>query len=173
MRRLTAIVLSLGLLAILAAPVAAAKPATNGLLQDIPVTGTTALGTFTGALDVTGLDFANGVLTVDGVLNGVVTSAGQTVATITDLAFSTTATLANGGSAARCDILFLDLGPINLDVLGLVVDLSAVQLDIFAVPGAGNLLGNLLCAVAGLLDGGLGGVTGLLENLIDQINRLL
>ncbi len=53
---------------------------------------------------------------------------------------------------AGCDILSLDLGPLTLDVLGLVVVLQPVVLDIVAVPGAGNLLGNLLCAVAGLLD---------------------
>ncbi len=72
-------------------------------------------------------------------------------------------------------ILFLDLGPIFLDVLGLVVDLSAITLDIHAVPGAGNLLGNLLCAVAGLLDGGLftGGLAGLLDRLLAIINNLL
>ena len=53
--------------------------------------------------------------------------------------------------AARC--LHLELGPLDLDLLGLVVHLDPVHLDITAVPGAGNLLGNLLCAVAGLLDG--------------------
>lgn len=81
-----------------------------------------------------------------------------------------------GTQQARCDILFLDLGPINLDLLGLVVDLSAVQLDVFAVPGPGNLLGNLLCAVAGLLDpgGALSGLLGsLLNGLADLINQLL
>jgi hypothetical protein len=46
------------------------------------------------------------------------------------------------------------LGPLNLDLLGLVVTLNQVNLVINAVPGAGNLLGNLLCAVAGLLNGG-------------------
>ena len=40
----------------------------------------------------------------------------------------------------------------HLDLLGLVVDLAPIHLDVTAVPGAGNLLGNLLCAVAGLLD---------------------
>ena len=51
-----------------------------------------------------------------------------------------------------CDILFLDLGPISLNVLGLAVDLSRILLDIDAVPGAGNLVGNLLCAIANLLN---------------------
>lgn len=55
----------------------------------------------------------------------------------------------NGG---ECPILFLELGPLFLDLLGLEVSLSQITLDITAVTGEGNLLGNLLCAVAGLLD---------------------
>ncbi len=51
-----------------------------------------------------------------------------------------------------CDILNLVLGPLDLNLLGLEVHLNRVVLDIVATPGAGNLLGNLLCAVAGLLD---------------------
>ena len=67
-----------------------------------------------------------------------------------------------------CTILDLDLGPLHLDLLGLVIDLNEVQLDITAVPGAGNLLGNLLCAVAGLLDrdGPLTGISALLNRLL-------
>ncbi|PSP41947.1 ABC transporter substrate-binding protein, partial [Halobacteriales archaeon QH_6_64_20] len=42
--------------------------------------------------------------------------------------------------------------PLDLDALGLVVNLSEVELNIDAVPGPGNLLGNLLCAVANLLN---------------------
>jgi hypothetical protein len=69
---------------------------------------------------------------------------------------------------ADCDVLNLVLGPLDLNVLGLTVSLNRVLLDIVAVSGAGNLLGNLLCAVAGLLDGG-----GLLSNLLGQITDLL
>ena len=53
---------------------------------------------------------------------------------------------------AVCNILTLNIGAIHLDLLGLVVDLSPIDLVIDAVSGPGNLLGNLLCAVAGLLD---------------------
>jgi hypothetical protein len=53
---------------------------------------------------------------------------------------------------AACEILHLDIGPVFLDLLGLQVDLSRIVLDISAQPGVGNLLGNLLCSVAGLLD---------------------
>ncbi len=63
----------------------------------------------------------------------------------------------NQQSMNSCQILFLDLGPIHLNLLGLVVDLSEVKLLITAQPGPGNLLGNLLC--------GPGGLTRLLSNL--------
>lgn len=52
---------------------------------------------------------------------------------------------------AGCNVLNLVLGPINLNLLGLVVVLQQVTLDIVAVPGPGNLLGNLLCAIVGLI----------------------
>ena len=55
-------------------------------------------------------------------------------------------------SAATCPILHLTLGPLNLNLLGLHVHLNRVVLDITAVSGPGNLLGNLLCDVANLLN---------------------
>jgi hypothetical protein len=72
-----------------------------------------------------------------------------------------------------CDILHLVLGPLDLDLLGLRVHLDRVVLDIVAATGAGNLLGNLLCAVTGLLDGGLGGLLGRLVNLLNRILAIL
>ncbi|WP_374456465.1 hypothetical protein [Nocardioides sp.] len=72
--------------------------------------------------------------------------------------------------AAACDILNLVLGPLDLNVLGLEVHLQRVVLDVVAVAGAGQLLGNLLCAVAGLLDGTpLAGLLGQLVTLLNQI----
>jgi hypothetical protein len=69
----------------------------------------------------------------------------------------------------NCDILNLVLGPLDLDLLGLQVHLDRVVLRIVAASGAGNLLGNLLCAVAGLLDGGLQGLLGRLTRLLNRI----
>ena len=149
--------------------------------------GTLTGGTFTGTAQVTefGLDEDRN-LTVTGVLNGVVTIGG--VATqIVNQVFSTTAEMTSGGESigsmegmvgsghddmtnARCQVLFLDLGPIFLNLLGLELNLSQIVLDLDAVSGAGNLVGNLLCAVVGLLDGF--NLSGLL-NLLDLINDLL
>jgi hypothetical protein len=53
-----------------------------------------------------------------------------------------------------CSILSLDLGPINLNLLGLVVRTNQIQLRIDAVQGPGNLLGNLLCGITGILNPG-------------------
>ncbi len=84
-----------------------------------------------------------------------------------------TRTQAAAALAPACDILNLVLGPLDLDLLGLQVHLDRIVLNIVAQSGAGNLLGNLLCAVAGLLDGGLSGVLGRLTNLLNQILGLL
>jgi len=74
----------------------------------------------------------------------------------------------NTAPGAECPILDLHLGPINLDLLGLKVQTSEICLSLTALPGSGNLLGNLLCDVSHLLDqgtsltdilNGLGGLT--------------
>lgn len=72
-----------------------------------------------------------------------------------------------------CDILNLVLGPLDLNLLGLHVTLNRVVLRIEAIPGPGNLLGNLLCAVAGLLDqtSALGELR--LTNILNRILNLV
>jgi hypothetical protein len=74
-------------------------------------------------------------------------------------------------SGKACSVLSLDLGPINLNVLGLVVRTNQIQVRIDAVQGPGNLLGNLLCSVAHLLDSNTSGQG--LASLLNQILRIL
>jgi hypothetical protein len=136
--------------------------------------GSQVTGTFTP------LKFAkkNGSSTVKGVIDGVVTHPNGSKETFTALRTFDVKKI-NGqrldarmsvSGLAACDILNLVLGPLDLDILGLQVHLNRVVLDIVAVAGAGNLLGNLLCAVAGLLDGGpLAGLLGQLTTLLNQI----
>jgi hypothetical protein len=77
-------------------------------------------------------------------------------------------------SVIGCEVLDLVLGPLDLDLLGLVIHLDQVHLNITAVPGAGNLLGNLLCAVAGLLDSSaLGNLGAVLTNLLNALLGIL
>jgi hypothetical protein len=77
--------------------------------------------------------------------------------------------------APTCDILSLVLGPLHLDVLGLVIDLNRVILNITGQTGAGNLLGNLLCGLVGILDGGLilGRFLSVVDELLAAINAVL
>ncbi|MFL5460964.1 MAG: hypothetical protein ACJ8A6_03175 [Gemmatimonadales bacterium] len=87
------------------------------------------------------------------------------------------ATLTRSGAPTQptCQILNLDIGEIHLNVLGLDIVLAPVHLDITGQTGQGRLLGNLLCALAGLLDPGpvLGGLLTALQNLLNQINAIL
>ncbi|HET9731686.1 MAG TPA: hypothetical protein VFP54_03325 [Acidimicrobiales bacterium] len=50
-------------------------------------------------------------------------------------------------------MLNLDLGPIDLDLLGVLVHLDETHLDVQASDGDGELLGTVVCQLAGLLDG--------------------
>ena len=152
----------LGTLLLVPATAASAAPTTSSL--SIPVSGTVAgVSSFVGSFDVTRFAIQNGQLVAVGNLTGtltdLVTGATQTV--------SQTLTTAIGASGT-CDVLHLTLGPLDLNLLGLMVHLDRVVLDITAQQGPGNLLGNLLCAVAGLLDGGgaLTGLAGLLNNIL-------
>jgi hypothetical protein len=187
-----AVLLALASAFILAPFGAMAAPKDKKPFKNIPVAGTlVGGGTFKGKVSITqfGYDQATG-LWVSGVLNGTATTADGVAHQDISQSFSQVhATLSSGGSAATagsastfaitqavCDILTLNIGAIHLDLLGLVVDLAPVNLNITAVSGAGNLLGNLLCAVAGLLDPNTGLLTGLLATLTDllnQINQLL
>jgi len=85
------------------------------------------------------------------------------------------ATPAQIAQQATCQILNLTLAPLTLNLLGLVVEIpNPVVLNIFAVQGAGNLLGNLLCAITGLLDGTgpIGQLVAALNNLIGALSNL-
>jgi hypothetical protein len=153
----------------------AAAQATSPVRLTSVVTGTftnaDGKGTFNGTFTPRKFSVVNGVLESTGVLKGTLTDAngtklGTVDKTVTDSV--NTSTAAAAAAPAACAILNLVLGPLNLNLLGLVVTLNEVHLVITAVPGAGNLLGNLLCAVTGLLNGG-----GSLASLSALLNELL
>ncbi|MBC9819774.1 ABC transporter substrate-binding protein [Terrabacter sp. MAHUQ-38] len=122
------------------------------------------IGTFTGSFTPTGFSNQNGQLAVTGLLTGTLTTLTGAVIPVSQ---TITTTVQSATTAGSCKILNLVLGPLHLDLLGLVVDLNQVVLNITAQPGPGNLLGNLLCAIAGLLDGnGVNGLANLLNRLL-------
>ena len=76
----------------------------------------------------------------------------------------------NDASPNACEILTLELGPIDLDLLGLVVETSEICLFVYAEPD-GGLLGRLLCNLTNLLDRGAN--QNALNALARQVNRVL
>jgi hypothetical protein len=150
-----------------AAFAATATAAPKSVNYDVPVTGTV---TPTGG---TATPFT-GTLTIDRVVR---TATGlAAVGTLTGTGVADQAVTVPLQATGTCDILHLTLGPLDLNLLGLVVHLDQVVLDITAEQGPGNLLGNLLCAVAGLLDpptGGGGGLGGLLQSIVNLLNQIL
>ncbi|MEV6494541.1 hypothetical protein AB0M20_38845 [Actinoplanes sp. NPDC051633] len=152
-----------------AAPSAqAAAPPVTALAT--PITGTAENGgSFAGTFTPSRFSSQNGDLVATGVLTGTVTdSSGATVGTVTRTVNAPVAV-----AAATCRVLDLVLGPLHLDLLGLVVDLNQVHLVITAVQAPGNLLGNLLCAITHLLDGNptAGGLAALLNAILALLGR--
>jgi hypothetical protein len=173
MSRLRLLVAMAMLGTVLALPVSAsaAPPAAS---YQLPITGTVVGGgTFNGTLDITRFVVRNGQLTALGALNGTLTDAAGVAHQVTNFAVALPADLLDPATTASCDILNLVLGPLHLNLLGLEVDLNRVVVDVTAVPGAGNLLGNLLCSVAHLLDGGLGGALNGVAALLNRILMIL
>lgn len=121
-------------------------------------------GTFAGTFNIQQFVNQNGNLAAVGTLIGTLTNAAGQVTNIVLNNVTAAVTAANGS----CSILSLTLGPLHLDLLGLVIDLNQINLNITAVPGAGNLLGNLLCDVANLLNPG-----GALTQITDLLNQIL
>jgi len=150
---------------------AAAAPAA------LPLTGTlrNAAGANVGKVtgQVTSFVVRNGRLTALANLTGTSGAATQTVRGVAlPIADATNPRAISG--VVNCQILNLVIRPIDLNLLGLVVHLDRVHLNITAVPGSGNLLGNLLCAVAHLLDGPpfLSNVRNLLNQALQIINKI-
>jgi hypothetical protein len=169
-RRYVSIVAVLALLtAVLVAPPALASQApaaaTRGGLAPLQITGSGTNSSFTGTFALKRFAVQGGQLVGIGTLTGTLTNT-LTGATIGQV--SQTVALPVGDPAGSCPILHLTLGPLDLNLLGLVIHLDRVVLDITAQSGPGNLLGNLLCSVAHLLDsnGSLSAIAQLLNQIL-------
>jgi hypothetical protein len=149
---LTAAVLA----ALLVAPASQAQTPTKQLTQKVALTGATKSGkSFKGSYTIDRFARSKSgklvaVGTVRGRLGGrkVAKRNVKVPARLTKPA--TTAQLPPTPNA--CQILNLVLQPIDLNLLGLRVRTSRIQVLIEGVRGPGNLLGNLLCGITGILD---------------------
>jgi hypothetical protein len=137
---------------------------------NVPVRGTTDDGDrFRGRMDIRRFVNRDGQVQAVGLLDGRMRdSSGDLIGRVTDKRVRMPVTSLQ---ETTCDILHLELGPLDLDLLGLVVHVDKIVIDIDAVPGAGNLLGNLLCAIAGLLDPPAS--NAVLANLLTAVAKVL
>jgi hypothetical protein len=145
---------------------AATAAPTAGTALTVPISFAQSGGLLNGVFTITsfavnsaGQLVANGTFTGTAVVGGV-------AQTVTDTPASTPV-----AATGTCRILDLTLGPLHLDLLGLVVDLNQVHLTITAQQGPGNLLGNLLCAIANLLNGSPSPTA--LQQIVNLLNQIL
>ena len=173
-RRLAAMAsMAFALAAVTAFTIAPAAPAARGTgtatltPNPVPINGTiTSLGggSFTGTISQIQFVTQNGQLALQGLVNGTLTTATGTLDVVNHLV---TLPVSNPTTSSACTILDLTIQPIDLNLLGLMVHTDTIHLLITAQPGPGNLLGNLLCGVANLLNqGNTGGLANLLNNLL-------
>ena len=181
-RFFTAIAVALVGAVALGTPASAQRNSKDGAGLTVPfaTTGVSNGGTadVVGTFTVTRFAAQDGKLVAIGTLAATVRDGARVRSVITETTLPVAAI--NGGATASpgvlaqqvaCGILHLELGPLDLDLLGLVVHLDRVVLDISAQPGAGNLLGNLLCSIANLLNGGP--LAQILNQLVDLLNQLI
>ena len=162
---MVALLATVGVLAFASASVAA--PRSSGSSATIPINATTATSTFTGALNITQFVSQNGQVVALGTLTGTLTNlVTGVVTTITQ-----DVVLPLLSATGSCPVLHLELGPLDLNLLGLMVHLDKVVLDVTAQSGPGNLLGNLICGVANALNGNMAAtaLANLLNNLLGLV----
>ena len=177
---------TLGNLVPVSAGAAEEAPANRHGLQVNHVTGKAGrtadhlTGTFAGRILITHLALRNAskkTLTVRGVILSGDVAGVPGAGHIANQAFTAPARLLTGAhgqaaTPAACPILRLDIGRIHLDLLGLVIDLAPIHLNITAQSGPGKLLGNLLCALANLLNANPLNLTRI-QQVLGRIDRIL
>jgi hypothetical protein len=134
---------------------------------------------FKGTLDIVRFEERSGSVVAIGTITGKVTGKGKGNKPVTQenvvlpvsFAPPVQTQSANGVQAqATCQILDLTLGPIDLNLLGLRLQVNQIHIQLTAQQG-GGLLGDLLCAIANLLNGGILGQ--ILNQLLGLLNQLL
>jgi hypothetical protein len=152
---LAAAVAALAVMLIGGAGPAAAQTSTTPLTKTVKMTGTAKNGKkFKGTYTIKRFTHRGSKLYAVGTLKGRLKGRRVTKNNV-----RIPASLARPASAAQipptpnaCQILNLTLQPIDLNLLGLRLRTSRIDLRLEGVPGAGNLVGNLLCGITGILD---------------------
>jgi len=146
-------------------------------LTGIPLSAHEKGRNFKGTLDIVRFAEQAGSVVAIGTITGKVTGKGngnkpvsrENVVIPVSFAAPTAAARQAGGvqAQATCEILDLVLGPIDLTLLGLRLQVNQIHIQLTA-DQAGGLLGALLCAVANLLN-----PLGALADLVKALNDIL
>ena len=153
-----------------AAATASAQDTAVPASKKVAMTGTNKGKNFAGTFNIQRFETRAGKLYAVGTITGKLKNRKVSRSNVAIPATLTGDDGAAQTSQAACDILHLVLGPLDLNLLGLRVQLNRVKLDITAVPGDGALLGNLLCALTGILN--QDGLLTQLQNLVGGLNQV-
>jgi hypothetical protein len=162
----------------------AQRSSTEGAKLTIPFTTT---GTSNGAMvDVAGTftitqfgTTTNGQLAAQGTLATTIRDIVGLRSVVTQLVVPATAMGGAAGSPGvitqqvPCGLLHVELAPLNLEAQGLMLNLNRLGLDISAAPGQASVAGNLLCSIAGLMNGGSVATTQTPTQLAILLNQLI
>ena len=169
--KLTAIIMLLAFSLAVMVPVDVVAQNSPTTSSSVLVTGTTTTGAvFNGVLKVASVtaNSVTGALTASGTLTGTLTSAtGQVLGTVNQAVSGIPVT----GISASCTSLTLTLGPLGLDLLGVMFHLNQAVLAITVQSGSGTTVGNQLCSVTNLLNGG--STSNMLTQLVGLVNQIL
>jgi hypothetical protein len=134
--------------------------------RTVPIDGTVSTGgTFQGTYDIERFLARQGQIFAEGTLQGIITQPGG----VTRQVQPTSVELPVTFGQSSCQILEVRLGAVTVDLLGLQVTLSLVTLTVEAQQGQGNLLGNLLCAIANLFDARSQAIVNMLDRILGAL----
>jgi hypothetical protein len=125
------------------------------LTKEIALTGTNKGKDFTGTYTIQRFTSSGDKVYAVGKLTGKLKNrkvSRSNVRIPATLAVPAEASQAPDPTPGACQVLDLVLNPIDLNLLGLRIATSRIELLIEAIPGGNALLGNLLCALTGILD---------------------
>jgi len=139
---------------------------------------TSVEGTFTGTFTINRFEVRNNAVVAVGVVKGSIASAGsvlvgEVAAPVTVGAASAPAAASKAAvaqQAATCGVLHLDIGAMNLNVLGVMVATQPISIDVSGDSAAP--LGNLVCTIESTLNNVVG-LVGLLNQLLGVLTGLV
>jgi hypothetical protein len=189
------VLLVLALIIVPFAGVATAKPKLSTASLMLPLAGASSTGaTFRGTVTVNRFVAGAGTVVAEGVVSGTLTGAGGVALGTALQAPVTFPVTGNWGGIARrapgnaepaamsgdlrgriilaqsCGVLHLELGAVDLDLLGVTVTTSPVAVDISG--DAAGPLGGIVCAVLGLV-GTVAGLVNLLNGLLGALTGIV